>query len=140
VSKRTVAVGLKIPDNEAYTALTALERLGIPLARVERSAIYVFQAPAPEDELAARVTRNESVFNPNKHQLRVLDGNAPRSGEVWIEEIGARWLDADRYVGWRLFGAGDRPVDRATLAAAAERLLCNPAIERAHFPKNEEER
>ncbi len=135
-----MAVGLKIPDNEAYTAQTALERLGIPLARVERSAIYVFQAPAPADELAARVTRNESVFNPNKHRLRVLDANAPRSGEVWIEEAGARWADADRYVGWRLFGEGDRPVDRATLEAAAERLLCNPAIERAHFPKNEEER
>ncbi len=135
-----MAVGLKIPDNEAYTALTALGRLGIPLARVERSAIYVFQAAAPENELAARVTRNESVFNPNKHRLRVLDANTPRSGEVWIEEICARWVDADRYVGWRLFGADDRPVDRATLGSAAELLLCNPAIERAHFPKNEEER
>lgn len=140
MNKRTVAVGLKIPDNEAYTALTALERLGIPLARIERSAIYVFHDPAPADDLAARVTRNESVFNPNKHRLRVLDANEPRGGEVWIEEIGARWADADRYVGWRLFDAVDRPVDRVTLEAATERLLCNPAIERAHFPKDEEER
>ena len=30
---------LKIPDNEAYTALTALQRLGIDVARVERAEI-----------------------------------------------------------------------------------------------------
>ncbi|MHB8147158.1 MAG: hypothetical protein ACYDGM_07875 [Vulcanimicrobiaceae bacterium] len=136
---RAVAIGLKIPDNEAYTALTALVRLGVPAARVERNAIYVFHDAAPASEIAARIERNESIFNPNKHRLRVLDAHTPRAGEVWIEEIGARDADAGHYVGWRLFDGSDRPVDLATLQAAAERLLCNPAIERAHFPQNDEE-
>jgi phosphoribosylformylglycinamidine (FGAM) synthase PurS component len=36
-------------------------------------------------------------------------------------------------VAWRLFSAGNEPVDAATLTDAATKLLCNPAIERAHF-------
>ncbi len=32
-----IAITLKIPDNEAYTALRALQRLGIDVARVQRS-------------------------------------------------------------------------------------------------------
>jgi hypothetical protein len=37
-----VAVGLKIPDNAAYTALVALRRLGVAVERVERSEIWFF--------------------------------------------------------------------------------------------------
>ena len=38
---RTIAITLKIPDNAAYTALTALQKLGFDVARVERSDVYV---------------------------------------------------------------------------------------------------
>ena len=140
MNARTAAIGLKIPDNEAYTALTALIRLGVPVDRVERSVIYVFADAAPADDIAARIVRNESIFNTNKHRLLVLEAATPRAGEVWIEEIGTHGAGADRYIGWQLFDADDRPVGRAVLDTAAERLLCNPAIERAHFPPNDEER
>jgi hypothetical protein len=34
-------------------------------------------------------------------------------------------------VGWRLFSEGHKPADAATVKDAVEKLLCNPAIERA---------
>jgi hypothetical protein len=60
----------------------------------------------------------------------VLETDAPRVGEVWIVQD-----NVDRPVGWRLYRSPDLPADTATLTQAAERLLCNPAIERAIFPK-----
>jgi hypothetical protein len=36
-------------------------------------------------------------------------------------------------IAWRLFVSGQRRADRRLLAAAAEGLLCNPALERASF-------
>ena len=38
-----VAIGLKIPDNTAFTAAVALRRLGIAVERVERSEIWFFE-------------------------------------------------------------------------------------------------
>ncbi len=128
--RRAVAINLKIPDNAAYTALVTLRRLGIDVARLERSEIVRFaDAPDPAALIAA-VERDESLFNPNKHQVSVLDADAPRPGEVWIVQD-----DADRPVGWRLYAAPDLPADNRLLAQAAERLLCNPAIERAIYPR-----
>jgi phosphoribosylformylglycinamidine (FGAM) synthase PurS component len=127
---RAVAINLKIPDNAAYTALVTLRRLGIHVMRVERSEIVRF-ANAPEPRtLAAAVEADESLYNPNKHRVTVLDDDAPRSGEVWIVQD-----DADRPVGWRLYSAPGVPAGPDVLAQAAERLLCNPAIERAIFSK-----
>jgi len=127
---RAVAINLKIPDNAAYTALVTLRRLGIHVVRVERSEIVRF-ANAPEPRtLAAAVEADESLYNPNKHRVTVLDDDAPRSGEVWIVQD-----DADRPVGWRLYSAPGVPAGPDVLAQAAERLLCNPAIERAIFSK-----
>ena len=37
MSRRAVAINLKIPDNAAYTALVTLRRLGVDVDRVERS-------------------------------------------------------------------------------------------------------
>ena len=128
--KYAVAINLKIPDNAAYTALTTLQRLGVDVARVERSEILVLEFSGDAVMLAAQVERDEAVFNPNKHRLTVLDVLAPRAGEVWIEEMGR----AGRFIGWRLADAAGNAASRETLAAAAERLLCNPAIERAVFP------
>jgi phosphoribosylformylglycinamidine (FGAM) synthase PurS component len=136
---RTVAIRLKIPDNEAYTALTALRRLGVDAARLERAVIWQFEDEGVEADFASRVERNETLFNPNKHELHVLDEQHPREGEAWIEELDATdervRIDgvtrARRYIGWRVFADTHTPADTATLQAAVDRLLCNPAIERA---------
>lgn len=130
MNERAVAIRLKIPDNEAYTALAALRRLGVPVHRVERADILLFSSS--DEDAAARVMRDETLFNPNKHALEKLDDCSPRSGETWIQEHGAS--DArgfQRYVGWRLFDADGAPAVSDVVRSAAERLLCNPAIERA---------
>jgi hypothetical protein len=126
---RAVAISLKIPDNTAYTALVTLRRLGVDVADVERSDVWFFD----EDdsvELAARVTADEAMFNPNKHRLTVLDECAPREGEVWIEPL-QPFAHAPAAVAWRLLRTNGKPAERTTLDAAIERLLCNPAIDRA---------
>jgi len=124
--KRTVAIRLKIPDNEAYTAWTALRRLGVEVARVERSQIRQFDDSGNAEDLLARIARDETLFNPNKHQLELRDENTPRAGELWIDDG-----REGSYVGWQLYGEGHAAASDATVRAAAERLLCNPAIERA---------
>jgi phosphoribosylformylglycinamidine (FGAM) synthase PurS component len=136
VSERVLAIGLKIPDNSAYTAMVTLRRLGVDVQRVERNEIVRFESDKDSAELRARVERDESIFNPNKHRLTVLTSPKPRPGEVWIETIGSEAtvarMPAQRYVGWRLF-AGDAPASRETLDAAVTSLLCNPAIEKAIY-------
>ncbi len=85
---------------------------------------------------------DETMFNPNKHRLTVLEYSAPRAGEVWIEPLGESSFDrlrmtndrlgmTRRAIAWRLFDANGAPVQRTVLDAAIERLLCNPAIDRA---------
>lgn len=126
-----VAIRLKIPDNEAYTALTALRRLGVPVERLERAIILLF-ADGPSDA-AAQVARDETLFNTNKHVLEQLESATPRPGETWIQDLGPddEPHSSRRYVGWRLFDADGIPVRPEVVQFAAERLLCNPAIERS---------
>jgi hypothetical protein len=126
---RALAIGLKIPDNTAYTAAVALRRLGVGVERVERCEIRFFDDHSDLAALVDRVEADETIFNPNKHRVTLLDEARPRSGEVWIERLG---LGPDA-VGWRLFDARGRPLGSAELHAAAELLLCNPAIERAIY-------
>jgi hypothetical protein len=132
---RAVAIGLKIPDNAAYTARVALRRLGVDVERVERNEIWFFDE-SDDAVLERRIVDDETIFNPNKHRLTLLDQSVPRSGEVWIEPLvpasrGAVYPERSRRVAWRLFDANGEPVARAILDAAIERLLCNPAIDRA---------
>ena len=139
MSLRTIAIKLKIPDNAAYTALTALRRLGVDVARLERAEIWQFEDTGSESDFAARVERNETLFNPNKHELQVLDADRPRAGEAWIEDLDAKDVPlriagvnrARRYVAWRLFSAGHTPAGASAVRAAVDQLLCNPAIESA---------
>ncbi len=112
-----ITISLKIPDNEAFSALQALRRLGLPVARIERSDVY-------DDGL-----RTEARFNPNKHVSAPAE-SCPRAGELWVEELDG---EAGHRVAWRLFDDDGKPVARAVAAWAAEALLCNPAIERAIF-------
>jgi hypothetical protein len=87
-------------------------------------------AAVSKDALENRIKRDESLFNPNIHTLEILDRDTPRDGELWIEPLGAT---TSACVGWRLFNQDGTPADRVTLQAAAERLLCNPAFQRARF-------
>jgi phosphoribosylformylglycinamidine (FGAM) synthase PurS component len=140
MTQRTIAVTLKIPDNAALTALAALRRLGVDVSRLERADVWQF-----EDEgftpVEQRFEQNETLFNPNKHELGVLESNGPREGEVWIEMLDAADVPlrmtgashARRFTSWRLFRKGKDPADAAHVRDAAEKLLCNPAIERAKF-------
>ncbi len=147
MTERVVAIELKIPDNEAYTALTALQRMGLTVDRVERSEVWHLDDAGEPATLAARVEANATIFNPNKHRLEVLERHSPRAGETWIEEAGehdevrehlggtniAGVGRSSRSVGWRLHGPDGAPVSRETLVRAVEGLLCNPAIEKARY-------
>ena len=151
MSERAVAIRLKIPDNEAYTALTALRGLGVAVERLERSEVWRVEDAGDPKTFELRVEANETIFNPNKHRLTVLESNDPRAGEAWVYELptagGDRPIERDtmggkhipgvsrarRYVGWRLLDTHGSPVSQAVVAAAVERLLCNPAIEKALY-------
>jgi hypothetical protein len=145
--RRTVAISLKIPDNSAYTALTALRRIGLELGQVDRREIWQLEDAGVPETVAERVSANAAIFNPNKHRVAVLDHQYPENGEVWISTIGRHdevrehlggtgidgVLHARRCIGWRLRDSHGNPVERATLAAAVEGLLCNPAVEEARY-------
>lgn len=130
---RAVAIGLKIPDNTAFTAAVALRRLGVGVERVERSEIRFFDDGDDVPALIERITADETIFNPNKHRVTVLDEATPRSGEVWIELLEPGHPGRPGATAWRLSGSHDAALDREALRAAVERLLCNPAIERAVY-------
>lgn len=148
--KRTVAISLKIPDNAAYTTLTTLQRLRVDIAHVERSEIWVVEDQGSPDDFIARMESNETIFNPNKHRLVDLGIDEPRPGEVWIgdrsahdetrEHLGGKKIPGisqpRRYVGWRLLDRDGAAVDAPVVRSAAERLLCNPAIETALYEGN----
>jgi phosphoribosylformylglycinamidine (FGAM) synthase PurS component len=125
VTQRRVAVRLKVPDTTAYTALVALRRLGVPVVRVERATLIA--VPAGDDDAALeRVRRDESLFNPNLHEIEVVRLGAPDAGEIWVRADGASSMQA-----WRLTDERGLPVAPQVLERARDALLCNPAIETA---------
>ena len=114
---RWIEIRLKVPDNTAYTALVALRRLGVVVARVERAR------------------RDESLFNSNLHEAQLLETEKPGAGEVWIRSLDdARYARDDRVEAWRLFDGDGAPVPVKALRRACDALLCNPAIEEATLP------
>ena len=114
-----VEIVLTIPDNEAYTALTTLQRLGVEITDLRRADVWRFETQASQEAaLIERVRTLETIYNPNKHKLRVLKHEAPEPGETWIDEPGCGAIErpvrisgrelpgvsrAVRYTGWRLF-------------------------------------
>ena len=93
---------------------------------------------ATRTHCSKRVEADETIFNPNKHVATILARPAPRAGEVWIESLEDRLsppsaVEGAAAVAWRLLDARGAPVDAGGLRAAVERLLCNPAIERAVY-------
>ncbi|MBD5656922.1 MAG: hypothetical protein IAI50_17335 [Candidatus Eremiobacteraeota bacterium] len=143
-----VEVALIIPDNEARTALATLQRLGVAAEGLERADLYRFDVAADfADALLATLRGSESIFNPNKHALRVRQADGPVPGEVWVDEIGhearssenrvrvaGRLLpgvrSCERFKAWRLAAANGSPASSAVLDAATETLLCNPAFQK----------
>ncbi|MEA2786322.1 MAG: hypothetical protein QOF71_2426 [Candidatus Eremiobacteraeota bacterium] len=138
---RTFAVSLTIPDNEAFTALETLDRLGIPVARVVRADIWLFDADDAAADLASAIASNETIHNPNKHRLAERDSDQPAPGEVWIasrDEPPARLVAGRsipgvtairRRTAWRLLDDSGRDVAPAALDRAVETFLCNPAFQ-----------
>ncbi len=141
-------IRLAIPDNEAYTALATLQRLGVACAGIARTDIHVFGADDVADtaDLEAQLKTIASIFNPNKHRLRAREEPRPRAGEVWISSaevpavhervtIGGVELrgvrTAWRATSWRLLDSAGKDVPEPILDQAVETLLCNPAFQRA---------
>jgi hypothetical protein len=142
--QKTYAIGLTIPDNEAFTALATLRRLGLAVGGIRRADIWIFDVAA---ESAATVGDTiatvETIFNPNKHELSERPGSQPASGEVWIapldeavtSSVGGRTIPGvrgvRRRVGWQLLDANGAVADSAVLDRAIETFLCNPAFQKA---------
>jgi hypothetical protein len=144
VVERAYVVTLTIPDNEAYTALTALARLGLPVESAVRSDVWI--ATVDGDAVAAldaTIATFETVYNPNKHRLEVRSDARPRTGEVWItagDETPAITLAGRTVAGvrgivrrtaWRLLDAHGTDVPAAVLDRATDDFLCNPAFQKA---------
>ena len=139
---RAFAVTLVIPDNEAFTAYETLARLGVPVAEVRRSDIWLFEVePDAAGSLAAHVREIETVYNPNKHRLVERAAAEPEPGEVWVAareeppmmEIAGRKLPGvsaiRRRTAWRLFDAAGRALSPTDRDRAVATFLCNPAFQ-----------
>jgi hypothetical protein len=143
--QRAYVVTLTIPDNEAYTALTALGRLGVAASRVQRADVWLatLDDGAAVESVDAAMASNEAVYNPNKHRLDVRSDIAPRPGEVWITagdetptiHLGGRTVAGLRSIvrrtSWRLLDEHGADVPATVLDRATETFLCNPAFQRA---------
>ena len=139
---RAFAVSLFIPDNEAFTAYETLARLGIPVARVQRSDIWLFDVDASAaSSLTAAVSQIGTVYNPNKHRLAERRSDAPDPGEVWIAardetpatKIAGRVLPGvtaiRRRTAWRLLDDAGQDLAPADRDRAIATFLCNPAFQ-----------
>lgn len=140
------SVELKIPDNTAFTAYDALQRMGLhEVADVNRSEVWIVDADALPQEILGALTRTEIVFNPNKHALRSLQSDRPGAGELWVatptrsHERERRLLErsgldgirsVESRVRWLLLDADGKPCRRETLERARD-LLANPAYQDA---------
>lgn len=144
-----VAIELIIPDNTAFTVLTALRRLGYEdLTRVERSEHVVLHvAPdASAEAVVAQLSRAEVLFNPNKHRMSYVAGSDGRLVHPPEFEALVRDKDEDnarlirllsttfgmsslrgvaRGAGWRLYDEAG-PAGAERLAWACQMLLANP--------------
>jgi phosphoribosylformylglycinamidine (FGAM) synthase PurS component len=142
--EKAFAVGLTIPDNESFTALAALRRLGLPVGGLRRADIWTFDVdPVAAATIEATIATVETIFNPNKHELRERPGSHPAAGEVWIaplqervhSNVGGRTIPGvrgvRRCVGWQLLDANGTVADSALIERAVETFLCNPAFQRA---------
>jgi phosphoribosylformylglycinamidine (FGAM) synthase PurS component len=139
------AIELTVPDNTAFTVLTALQRLGYQeLERVERTELLRLRlrdGSMSAAECAAVLTNAEIVFNPNKHRLSRADAAGSGAFEAVVADkdddpaalcellssrFGVRGLEGlERATAWRLY-------ERETASSAQRHdwacrtLLANP--------------
>ncbi len=140
----TVEIRLKVPDNAAYTALVALQHLGIDVARVEHAVVWGLTDDGDPATLVARIERNQALFNPNLHAVSIRSQSRPETAEIWIWEVDhdawrlpGRGIEgvtsAKPMASWRLFQRDGRPASEETLRRACNELLRNAAVEDALF-------
>ncbi len=142
--ERAYVVTLTIPDNEAFTALTTLNRMGFPVAAAVRSDVWIATVePAHVAGLDGTIGTIETIYNPNKHRLEVREDARPRPGEVWITArdetpaitVAGRTVDGVRGIvrrtAWRLLDEQGADVPAGVLDRATESFLCNPAFQKA---------
>lgn len=142
-----VAIELIIPDNTAFTVLTALRQLGYDqLQRVERAEHFLLDVEdnAVADNVISHLARAEVIFNPNKHKMsygqaggtlvrpaeheayvRDKDENNERLLALLVTTFGIRALRGiQRAVAWRLYD--DRgPATSERLMWVCQTLLSN---------------
>jgi hypothetical protein len=146
---RCIEVELIIPDNEARTALATLQRLGVGIRTLERADLYRCDvADDAADALVPTLRAIETIFNPNKHAIRLRDSAGPGTGEVWIDERTSQAAPAalpiriarraitglrsfERFTVWRMATAPGVAAEARVVAAATDLLLCNPAFQKA---------
>ena len=143
------AIELIIPDNTAFTVLTALRHLGYAnLTKVERSEHIILSVTddASPEHVMAQLARAEVLFNPNKHRMsyatpdessaatppqfeaivRDKDENNDRLVALLSGTFGMASLRGlSRAVGWRLYDEGG-PATRERFEWACRTLLANP--------------
>jgi hypothetical protein len=142
--ERAYVITLTIPDNEAFTALTTLDRMGIAVDTAVRSDVWVATVDAEHAAaLDAAVGTIETIYNPNKHRLEIRTDARPRPGEVWITAydetpaitVAGRTVAGVRGIvrrtAWRLLDEHGADVPAGVLDRATESFLCNPAFQKA---------
>lgn len=142
--ERAYVITLTIPDNEAFTALTTLARMGLPLDAAVRSDVWIATVDAAHAAaLDAAIETIETIYNPNKHRLEIRTDARPRTGEVWITAhdetpaitVAGRTVAGVRGIvrrtAWRLLDASGTDVPARVLDRATESFLCNPAFQKA---------
>jgi phosphoribosylformylglycinamidine (FGAM) synthase PurS component len=88
--KLDIAIEPIIPDNTAFTVLTALHDLGYAKLRAVERADHVFLETSAESDprsLAAQVSRAEVLFNPNKHRMRIASEDGAATPGVEFEAL-----------------------------------------------------
>jgi phosphoribosylformylglycinamidine (FGAM) synthase PurS component len=138
---KAFAVTLTIPDNEAFTALEALRRMGITVDEVRRADIWAFEVDEEAaNDLVGTLATVETIYNPNKHRIEERAGARPAAGEVWVGTrdeaetvtVAGRTLAGvhaiHRRTAWRLLRAG-HDVEPAALERAVTTFLSNPAFQ-----------
>ena len=142
--ERAYVITLTIPDNEAFTALTTLARMGLPVDAVVRSDVWIATVEAGRvAALDGTIGTIETIYNPNKHRLEIRSDTRPRPGEVWITAhdetpaitVAGRTVEGVRGIvrrtAWRLLDERGADVPAGVLDRATESFLCNPAFQKA---------
>ena len=139
------AVESTVPDNTAFTVLTALRELGFEaLDRVERAEILRLRmrdGAMPIADCGDALKRAEIVFNPNKHRLGYCassetpnyeaivadkDDDTEALADLLRERFSIEGLErVERATAWRLFESG-AAASHSLHEWACTQLLANP--------------